>query len=217
VEEAAALRQSADRIRSLGRKLNEAIVEIGRELIAAKERYPRQFTAWLQVELRMNPRTALNYMHLANWGADKSEIVSVLPPGSLYLLAAPSTPPAATDEVVSRVRLGEIVGAEEVRDIVSATKDARAKAQREEELAQSRAKATPEQRKAAEQRDRRRQKKVEQEEAEREHKKQDRSRRCEQAAALLRERLGEDLDRFVDLVEMGHWRLVDYELLAHLR
>ena len=66
VEDAAALRQSADRIRSLGRKQNEAILEIGRELIAAKKRWPRQFTAWLEVELRMNPRTALNYMHLAD-------------------------------------------------------------------------------------------------------------------------------------------------------
>jgi hypothetical protein len=218
VEEAVAFRQSADRIRSLGRKQNEAIVEIGRELIAAKKRWPRQFTAWLEVELRMNPRTALNYMHLADWGADKSEIVSVLSPASLYKLAAPSTPAVASDEVVSRIRSGEIVGVKKVLDIVSAAKDARAKAQREEELAQSRAKATPKQLKAAEQQERRREKKVQQEKAEREHKKQDRSRRCEQAAALLRERLGEDLDQFMDLVAMeGDWPLVDDELLKHLR
>ena len=146
------------------------------------------------------------------------EIVSVLPLTSLYKLAAPSTPAVASDEVVSRIRSGEIVGGEKVSYIVAAAKNARAKAQREEELAQSRAKATPEQLKAAEQRERRREKKVQREEAEREHKKQDRSRRCEQAAALLRERLGEDLDRFIDLVATeGHWPLVDRELLAHLR
>jgi hypothetical protein len=113
------------RIRSLGRKLNEAIVEIGRELIAAKKRWPRQFTAWLEVELRMNPRTALNYMHLADWGADKSEIVSVLSLASLYKLAAPSTPAVASDEVVSRIRSGEIGVIGKVLDIVSAAKDAR--------------------------------------------------------------------------------------------
>jgi hypothetical protein len=218
-EKAAALRQSADRIKSLRRKHYEEILEIGQELIEAKEGLQHgQFTAWLEVEVRINTRTALNYMRLAYWAADKSEIVSVLPLTSLYKLAAPSTPAVASDEVVSRIRSGEIVGGEKVSYIVAAAKNARAKAQREEELAQSRAKATPEQVKAAEQRNKRRQRKAEREEAEREHKKQDRNRRCEQAAALLRERLGGDLDQFIDLVGMeGHWPLVDHELLKHLR
>jgi Protein of unknown function (DUF3102) len=65
-EAATALRLSAKRIRVPGQKQNEAIVEIGRERIAAKEQLPHgQFTAWVAAEFAINERAATQYINVA--------------------------------------------------------------------------------------------------------------------------------------------------------
>ena len=201
IEQATALQQSAERIRSLGRQQTEAIVEIGRELISAKERLPHgEFTAWLDAEFGMSDRTALNYMHLANWGQDKPEIISVLPPTALYLLAAPSTPEPAKDEIVKRIRCGDIVRADDVKRVVCAAKEKITEAKRAERRERRRAELSPERRKADDELEERCRKQAQREEAQRERKARERAERCERAAVMLRERLGEDLAAFLELV-----------------
>jgi Protein of unknown function (DUF3102) len=219
IEQETALQESAELIRTLGRQQTEAIVEIGRELMAVKERLPHgQFTAWLDAEFGMSDRTALNYMHLANWGGDKPEIVSVLPPAALYLLAAPSTPVPAKDEIVSRIRAGKVVKVDDVKQIVRAAKEEILEADRAERRERRGAKLSPERRKAEDGSEERRRKQAQREEVQRERKARERAERCAQAAAIIQKRLGEDLNAFLELVApKGSSLLIDCELLEHLR
>jgi hypothetical protein len=219
IEQATALRQSAERIRNWGRKQNEAVVEIGKTLKAAKETLPHgQFTPWITAEFGMSDRTALNYMHLAEWAEDKPEIISGLQPTAIYLLAAPSTPDPAKEEIVSRIQSGEIVRADDVKRVVGAAKKAVAEAKRADREAHRRARLSPKKLKAEDDLVKRRKKQAEREEAQREREARERAERCEQAAAILRERLGEDLGAFLEVVAPeGSWRLLSRELLEHLR
>jgi hypothetical protein len=94
--DAEALRKAAQRIRSLIGKGKAALAEIGRELILVRAKLSRgRFTRWAASEFGITDRSALNYMRYAEWCTDKTEIVSVLQPKSVYLLAAPSTPQSA--------------------------------------------------------------------------------------------------------------------------
>lgn len=219
IEQATALQQSAERIRNWGRKQNEAIVEIGKELKAAKETLPHgQFTRWIMAEFGMTDRTALNYMHLAEWTEDKPEIISGLQPTAIYLLAAPSTPDPAKEEIVSRIQSGEIVRADDVKRVVGAAKKAVAEAKRADREAHRRARLSPKKLKAEDDLMKRRKKQAEREEAERERKARERAELCQRAAAILRKRLGEDLSVFHELVAPeGSWPLLDSELLERLR
>lgn len=69
------------------------IIEIGRDLIAAKKSLGHgRFLAWIDAEFKMTDRSALSFVRVAQLYGDKSEIISDLPPTVLYALAAPSTP-----------------------------------------------------------------------------------------------------------------------------
>jgi hypothetical protein len=218
-EAATALRQSADRIRALGRKQTEAILDIGKELKAAKDTLPHgQFTPWVTAEFGMTDRTALNYMYLADWAADKPEIISDLPPTAIYLLAAPSTPAPAKEEIVSRVKSGEIVRIDDVKKVVGAAKKQAAEAKRAEREVRRKARLSPPKLKAEDELIKRGQKQAAREEAQRERKARERTKRCERVAAKLRERFGEDLSAFLELAApKDSPPLLDYELLEQLR
>ena len=65
------------------------------------------FGQWLDAEFGGVARTAQNYMRAAESFADKSELVSHLPPATVYALAAPSTPGDVRRQIVERLRAGE--------------------------------------------------------------------------------------------------------------
>jgi hypothetical protein len=219
VEQATELQQLAASIRELGRKQTDVMIEIGRKLAVAQKELPHgQFIPWISTELDMKYRTAVNYMHLADLAADKPEIISHLPPTAGYLIAAPETPESVKDAVVSRIRSGGVVKVDDVKRIVRAAKAEVAEAKRAERKERRRAKLSPERRKAEDKLEERRGKQAEREEAQREQKARERALQCEQAAAMLRARLGEDLAAFLELVAPeGSNPLVNYELLEHLR
>jgi CO dehydrogenase/acetyl-CoA synthase alpha subunit len=92
------VRASAERIKLRLRRTTEDIVEIGRELIAQKERLGHgNFLPWIASEFEMTRRTATSFMSVAENLGDKWETISHFSPTILYSLAA------APDEIRDRV------------------------------------------------------------------------------------------------------------------
>src|SRR3954451_21112221 len=87
------------------RSVKVHVLETGRDLLTMKDRLGHgHFGRWLEAEFRMNERSAQRYMNVAAEFGDKSDIVSVLPPTTLYQLTASSTPAPAREEVVNRLK-----------------------------------------------------------------------------------------------------------------
>jgi hypothetical protein len=115
------LRLCAERIRGSIAKSIDAVIDIGNELLAAKERLDHgQFSRWVEDGVGIQARTARNYMNARLALSHKRETISHLRPAAVYQLAAPSTPPQVVDAVLSRVEDGEpmtdVVVAKIVRD-----------------------------------------------------------------------------------------------------
>ena len=103
------LAQNAQEIRKLGKRASADVIEIGRRLTEMKKLCGHgNWLPWLQREFGWTDRHALNYMRVYEVSL-KSENFSDLriPVSGLYLLAAPSTPPEAVDEVIERAKSGE--------------------------------------------------------------------------------------------------------------
>lgn len=122
-EDARALKAGADRVRELGRRAVSSILEIGGELLLAKERLGHgRFGRWLDAEFNMTERTAQRYMSAAQWGAQKSDTVSVLEPTALFLLSAPSTPFTVQAEITRRIERGDRPSTADVRSLVTSAR-----------------------------------------------------------------------------------------------
>jgi hypothetical protein len=112
-ELAESLRQRAAKIRQQMRATIPIILEIGRELVAAKEKLDHgRFIKWVEAEVGITRRTAQRYMAAAKFSVGKSDTVSLLSVGSLYQLSAKATPTKVVDEVVTKTRSGLVTEAE---------------------------------------------------------------------------------------------------------
>jgi len=106
----AALAPLAERIRGHIRQTTAGIIAIGRDLLHARSIIDHgQFLDWIDREIGITARTAQNYMRAAEWSEDKCEAVSLLPPSTVYALAAPSAPPEIKAEVIAKLEAGETV------------------------------------------------------------------------------------------------------------
>ncbi|HEY2617819.1 MAG TPA: DUF3102 domain-containing protein [Acetobacteraceae bacterium] len=139
-----ALPERAERVRNLVNTARVCILEIGRELIAAKAEVPHgEWLAWLEAEFGWTVRTADKYMHVA--GAFKLEPGSnfdgiTIDATALYALAATDVPQTARDEAVLLAELGEhVTKADADRLIADAMRTERVKF--EEAVTQIRAEA----------------------------------------------------------------------------
>jgi hypothetical protein len=205
-------RAAAERYR---RRAKVHILDTGRDLLTMKDRLGHgNFGRWLEAEFLMNERSAQRYMDVAAKFGDKSDIVSVLPPTTLYDLAAASTPAPVREEVVHRLEAGERLDPHAVNHMVRTAREA---ARQERRLA----KMTPEERKADEKKLRRARITREQREAEtqrqrvrREEEEKRRQRAAAEAANILRTKLGDDLPRFLGLVRKTWWGEVEEALNA---
>lgn len=99
----------ADRIRNRLRRTTEDINDTGRDLIAAHEKLKGRFIAWVEAEFGMTARTAQLYVQAARFAAERYEIISHLPPTTLYKLSAPSTPDEIKTAVVADLEAGRAV------------------------------------------------------------------------------------------------------------
>jgi hypothetical protein len=117
-ELAAKLKARAERYRSHIRQATDQIIRTGRDLLDTKDELVHgQFVRWVEGELGMSPRTAQAYMAAAKLH-EKSATVALLPPATIYRLAAKSTPPAIVEQVVAKAAAGEIVPDAKVKELI---------------------------------------------------------------------------------------------------
>jgi len=112
------LRDAATRIRLRMSRTAQDIIEIGRDLIAVKERLGRRsrhdtgregFGAWIDRECGMSWTTAGRFISAARRFGDDCELPSNLTQTVILELAAPSTTPEVRTEVIERAAAGERV------------------------------------------------------------------------------------------------------------
>jgi hypothetical protein len=118
-----AVRRSARIIKPLLKRTAEDIFIIGGELRAVKEMLPHgRYTEWLGVEFGLSERMAQHFVNVRERLGPKSEKFSVLPPSTLYLLAAPSTPDEAITIVEERIDKGDRLSVAHVQRTIAEQK-----------------------------------------------------------------------------------------------
>jgi hypothetical protein len=199
-------RAVAERVRARQQGHIAAIIETGRDLAAVKERLEHgQFTAWLQAEFGMTDRTARNYMQASAQFDGKTEIISDLPPTTIYQLSAPSTPAPIREAVIQRLEAGERV---EPRDVHNMVWEAKQKAKE----ARADAKLTEGQRKRRVKREEKRRQEAEQWQHELEERKRQQEGAIVRARDLIVSSLGGNLPVLAEQMA-----LLDSGGLMHLR
>jgi hypothetical protein len=115
------LARNAESIRQLERRVIGDIIEIGRLLSDCKQLLGHgNWISWIDREFALSERTARNYISAYDFVRSKSANVADLriSIGSLYLLAARSTPEVARTEAFRRIDAGETLSHSEVKRIV---------------------------------------------------------------------------------------------------
>jgi hypothetical protein len=116
------LRVTAKGIRDKINKSLRGLIEAGQGLVAVKDLLPHgQFGPWLEAEFGWSDRTARRLMEVAVLFGSKTDILSdlAIPPTSLYLLAAPSTPFEARQTAIDRAQAGERITPAIVNEILA--------------------------------------------------------------------------------------------------
>ena len=122
---AADLDTVAGRVRERLGSVTANVIEIGRDLQNVKKSLPHgQFVCWVEIACGLSRRMAQLMMKAAHWAQGKSETVTLLEPTTIYLLAAPSTPETVSKTVLSRVKAGEVIAPQVVKDMIRAEKRA---------------------------------------------------------------------------------------------
>ena len=81
--------------------MTPAIIDIGRDLLVAKQTLPHgRFLPWVKAECGFAPRTAQNYMRVAEFADGKCETVSLLTPTAIYALSSKKAPPVVVHQVL---------------------------------------------------------------------------------------------------------------------
>src|SRR5262245_17702533 len=120
------LRSHARHIEQLGRRAVRDVIEIGRRLHDAKRRLGHgKFLCWIAHEFGWSERTAENFKRVYDLSLKSENFADLdLPLSALYLLAAPSTPSKALEQVARRVGYGNDVSVAEVKDIIAKSRRA---------------------------------------------------------------------------------------------
>jgi len=118
------LRAQARRIRKRIGKATQDLIDIGRDLLAAKKNLldHGDFIKWVESEVGIVRRTAQAYMALAKLADDNGAAIALLPPTTAHRLAAKSVPPEIVSEVVSKALSGEVLADRTVAEMISVAK-----------------------------------------------------------------------------------------------
>jgi hypothetical protein len=117
-----ALAEHVTAIRKLGKQTVENVIEIGRLIECKRIRKYGNWLPWLEQEFGWTDDTALNFMRIHELSKSRNFRDLRLPVSALYLLAAPSTPTEARDEIIERAQAGETVPVAEAKRIIEDTK-----------------------------------------------------------------------------------------------
>jgi hypothetical protein len=123
------LQAQAKLIKNLIAKTTEGLIEVGRNLVAVKQRLNHgQFIDWVEIEVGIDKRTAQSYMAIARFAEAKGTTVALLPPTTAHRLAAISAPVEVVDHVLDRAINGEIVPDGQVKDMFKNARNQRKQA-----------------------------------------------------------------------------------------
>jgi hypothetical protein len=198
-----AVMRATDSIQVRKHSIDCDIIGIGTDLLSVKARLNHgQFGKWIEAEFSMTPRTAQNYMRVAEVIGPKYETVSHLRPTTIYALAGPSVPAEVRERVVEAERLPDST----VKMMIAEALQQDARAKRRRALKESReAQLRPESPRTLRKQERERQ---QDEEA-----RQRREVAMAQVVALVLDTLGDRLPALLDLLSQigpgGIWRLPD--------
>lgn len=99
------------------------IIETGCDLILVKNALEHgMFNTWINTEFGMTDRTAQNCMRAAAWAESKYETVSRLPPATVYLLAAKTTPEEIKTKVIADIEAGKPINARDIKVRIKAAR-----------------------------------------------------------------------------------------------
>jgi hypothetical protein len=116
--DAADLRDRRERIRQY---TLAAVVEVGREFLAAKALVGHGcFEAWVN-DCQLSLRTAERAMRVAEL-VGKNDKLSFLPPDGLLALASPSAPEGTVTEILERIEAGQRPTAADIKREIKAAK-----------------------------------------------------------------------------------------------
>jgi len=137
-DKAASVDLTDDRLEAIAKDIESltetATLQVGAKLAEARGifRYRRDeggFAGWVKTRLGYSRQTAYNFVHVhERFGGQVSKGLDTLSRSILYLLAAPSTPEAAREEVTELAGKGENLSTAEVNDIVREHKPTRVRA-----------------------------------------------------------------------------------------
>jgi len=118
------LAQHGAAIRRLGKRVVADVIEIGRLLTECKRICGHgNWLPWLDREFGWTDDTALNFMRVYELSKSRNFRDLSLPLSGLYLLAAPSTPQEARDEIIERAQAGETIPVAEAKRIIEHAKN----------------------------------------------------------------------------------------------
>ncbi|MFY9837017.1 MAG: DUF3102 domain-containing protein [Xanthobacteraceae bacterium] len=128
------LRRQATRIRTRIGKATQDLIDIGRDLLAAKKHLidHGDFIKWVEAEVGIARRTAQAYMAIAKLADDKGAAVALLPPTTVHRLASKSAPPEVVSEVVAKAQSGDVLPDRTVSEMILEAKFQRKNATRHE-------------------------------------------------------------------------------------
>ena len=128
------LRRQANRIRTRIGKATQDLIDIGRDLLAAKKHLIDRgdFIKWVEAEVGIACRTAQAYMAIAKLADDKGATIALLPPTTVHRLASKSAPPEVVSEVVAKAQSGDVLPDRTVSEMILEAKFQRKKTMRHE-------------------------------------------------------------------------------------
>jgi hypothetical protein len=129
------LSEHAVEIRTLGQRVAADVVEIGRRLTECKKLAGHgNWLPWLEREFGWSDETARKFMRAYEFARrHKFQQGWNMSNSALHLLAKPSTPEAARDEIMARAQAGERISKREVKDAAAQGRALAAIAMREQE------------------------------------------------------------------------------------
>jgi hypothetical protein len=118
-----ALAEHAEAIRYLGKRVIKDVIEIGRHLTEAKVIAGHgNWLPWLEREFGWTEMTATRFINVYEMSKSNKLLDFDLPVSGLYLLAAPSTPEEARDEIIERAKAGEPVSTGTIKETIARTR-----------------------------------------------------------------------------------------------
>jgi hypothetical protein len=128
------LRQQANRIRTRIGEATQDLIDIGRDLLAAKKHLigHGDFIRWVEAEVGIPRRTAQAYMAIAKLADDRGAVIALLPPTTVHRLASKSAPSEVVSEVVAKAQSGDVLPDRMVSEMILEAKFQKKKAAQHE-------------------------------------------------------------------------------------